>query len=90
MVKPDAIQHLGAILTAIHQAGLSVVNLRMARLSPAEAAEFYAVHRDRPFFPKLQGGSPADEARPLPLAVLFRSCGLGHGMAAARFVAAKV
>lgn len=67
MVKPDATQHLGAILSAIHQSGLVVINLRMARLSPAEAAEFYAVHRDRPFFPKLQG-------RPLPALPCAASC----------------
>ncbi len=55
MVKPDATQHLGAILSAIYKAGLTVVHLRTAWLSPGEAAVFYAVHKDRPFFAKLQG-----------------------------------
>lgn len=55
MVKPDATQHLGAILSAIYEAGLTVVHLRTAWLSPGEAAVFYAVHKDRPFFAKLQG-----------------------------------
>lgn len=60
MVKPDATQHLGGILTAIYEAGITVVNLRKAWLSPAEAALFYEVHRERPFFPKLQGKHLAD------------------------------
>lgn len=55
MVKPDAMQHLGAVLSAIYEAGLTVVHLRTAWLSPGEAAVFYAVHKDRPFFAKLQG-----------------------------------
>ena len=55
MVKPDATQHLGAILSALYEAGLTVVHLRTAWLSPGEAAVFYAVHKDRPFFAKLQG-----------------------------------
>jgi len=65
MVKPDAVQHLGEVLAAAQAARLAVVNLRLARLTAAEAAEFYAVHRERPFFPKLLGalccftGAPA-------------------------------
>ncbi len=52
IIKPDAIdRHLaGSILQRIEEAGFSIRALRRVHLSPAEAAGFYAVHRDKPFF----------------------------------------
>ena len=52
IIKPDAVdRHLaGSILQRIEEAGFSIRALRRVHLSPAEAAGFYAVHRDKPFF----------------------------------------
>jgi nucleoside-diphosphate kinase len=55
IIKPDAIQgrRAGKILANLEGAGFRIRALRMARLSEAEAGEFYAVHRERPFYPSL-------------------------------------
>jgi nucleoside-diphosphate kinase len=55
LIKPDAVSRglSGAILDMIQQSGLSVIALKMLRLSRAEAEGFYAVHRRRPFFDSL-------------------------------------
>lgn len=55
IIKPDAVAKnaIGQILSRFEAAGLSVVAMKMALLSEAEAAGFYAVHKDRPFFKDL-------------------------------------
>jgi nucleoside-diphosphate kinase len=55
IVKPDAVgrQAIGRILAMIEKAGLRIVAARMTRLSREQAEGFYAVHRERPFFPDL-------------------------------------
>jgi nucleoside-diphosphate kinase len=55
IIKPDAVaaNRIGDILARFEQAGLTIVAARMARLTPAQVSEFYAVHRERPFFPIL-------------------------------------
>jgi nucleoside-diphosphate kinase len=52
IVKPDAVANnvIGEIYHRFERAGLKIVAARMKHLSRAEAEEFYAVHRDRPFF----------------------------------------
>jgi nucleoside-diphosphate kinase len=52
IVKPDAVQKhvVGKILAMIEGGGLVPVAGRFARLAPADAERFYAVHRERPFF----------------------------------------
>jgi nucleoside-diphosphate kinase len=52
IVKPDAVANnvIGEIYRRFERAGLKIVAARMKHLSRAEAEEFYAVHRDRPFF----------------------------------------
>ena len=37
----------------IEKAGLKIVGLRLVQLSDAQARAFYAVHKERPFFPDL-------------------------------------
>ena len=44
---------IGQILSRFEAAGLKIVALKMAFLSHSEAAGFYAVHKDRPFFKDL-------------------------------------
>jgi nucleoside-diphosphate kinase len=55
IVKPDAMRKrvLGKILTMIDAGGLVLVAGRVTQLAPAEAERFYAVHRERKFFPDL-------------------------------------
>ena len=55
IIKPDAVAKnvVGQILSRFEAAGLKIVAMKMALLSEAEAAGFYAVHKDRPFFKDL-------------------------------------
>lgn len=55
MIKPDAVAngHAGKILDQIIQAGFKVVALKYTRLSDEKAGEFYAIHRERPFYGEL-------------------------------------
>ena len=55
IIKPDAFGtgKAGRIIAHLEQAGFRVVVARVVRLSDAEAGEFYAVHRERPFYRSL-------------------------------------
>jgi nucleoside-diphosphate kinase len=55
MIKPDAFAngHSGAILDIILKAGFNLIALKMTRLTPEKAGEFYAVHSHRPFYAEL-------------------------------------
>lgn len=55
MVKPDAVAegHSGAILKMIEEAGFRIVALKMVKLTKQRAGQFYAVHRERPFYDSL-------------------------------------
>ncbi len=55
IVKPDAVAkgHIGAILNRFEKAGLRIVATKMLWLSKPKAREFYAVHKERPFFASL-------------------------------------
>ena len=55
MIKPDAMKngHAGAIIDRIIKEGFKIVALKMTKLSPEKAGEFYAVHSQRPFYGEL-------------------------------------
>ena len=55
MIKPDAMKngHAGVILDRIIKEGFRVVSLKMTHLSENKAGEFYAVHKERPFYGEL-------------------------------------
>ena len=55
MIKPDAVRngHIGAILDKICAAGFKIVAMKYTQLSAAKAGEFYAVHKERPFYGEL-------------------------------------
>lgn len=55
IIKPDAVaaKHVGEIITRYEKSGLHVSALKMTRLTKQKAEEFYAVHKDRPFYPEL-------------------------------------
>ncbi|MDJ0652936.1 MAG: nucleoside-diphosphate kinase [Xanthomonadales bacterium] len=52
IIKPDAVAKniIGEILKRFETAGLRIIAARMMHLSPEQAGEFYAVHRERPFY----------------------------------------
>ncbi len=52
IIKPDGVQKnlIGEIYRRFEQAGLQIVAARMMHLDRARAEQFYAVHRERPFF----------------------------------------
>jgi nucleoside-diphosphate kinase len=55
MIKPDAMNngHAGAILDRIIQEGYRFKALKMTKLTPEKAGEFYAIHKERPFYQEL-------------------------------------
>jgi nucleoside-diphosphate kinase len=55
MIKPDAVAagHIGAILAQINKAGFRIVAMKLTHLSAQKAGEFYAVHKERPFYGEL-------------------------------------
>jgi nucleoside-diphosphate kinase len=55
VIKPDGVRRglVGEILSRFELKGFAIRRLQMATLSKPQAEEFYAVHRDKPFFPEL-------------------------------------
>ena len=55
MIKPDAMKngHAGAIIDRIIKEGFRIVALKQTQLSAEKAGEFYAVHKERPFYGEL-------------------------------------
>ncbi|MEW6756977.1 MAG: nucleoside-diphosphate kinase [Acidobacteriota bacterium] len=55
ILKPDVMAKRveGHVLQRLLDEGFEIVGLRLRRLSETEAAGFYAVHRERPFYPEL-------------------------------------
>lgn len=55
MIKPDAVEanNIGPILSMINKAGFRILAMKYMRLSKEQAGQFYAVHKERPFFGEL-------------------------------------
>ena len=55
MLKPDAVEkgNIGAILEKITASGFRIVAMKLTQLTVADAQSFYAIHKNRPFFPDL-------------------------------------
>lgn len=55
MIKPDAIQdgHVGEIITIIERGGFRIKALKLTQLSLESAGQFYAVHKERPFYQQI-------------------------------------
>lgn len=55
IIKPDAVaaNDIGLIIERFEKANLRVVAARMTKLTKKQAEDFYAVHRERPFFKDL-------------------------------------
>ena|SRR5688572_8510646 len=69
IIKPDAFGagKAGKILAHIEGAGFRVLAARVTHLSDAEAGEFYAVHRERPFYGSLTKFMTSGPCMPLVL-----------------------
>jgi nucleoside-diphosphate kinase len=55
IIKPDAVAKnvIGEIYSRFEKAGLKIVAAKMMQLSEEKAGEFYAVHKERPFYADL-------------------------------------
>lgn len=55
IVKPDALQRgvAGRVIAKLEAAGLRILAAKLVHLTPAQAAGFYIVHRERPFYRSL-------------------------------------
>lgn len=55
MIKPDAVKngYTGKILDQIIANGFQIRGMKYLQLSEEKAGEFYAIHRERPFFKDL-------------------------------------
>ena len=52
IIKPDAVAKnlVGTILSRFEKAGLKIVAAKMLHVTPEQAQQFYAVHKERPFY----------------------------------------
>ena len=52
MIKPDAVGagNAGAITKMIEEAGFKITAMKMTQLTKERAGQFYAVHKERPFY----------------------------------------
>ena len=55
MIKPEAVEagNSGSILSRIEKAGFRIVAMKKTLLSKEKAGQFYAVHKERPFYSDL-------------------------------------
>lgn len=55
IIKPDAVaaNHIGEIIARFEKGGLRIAAIKMTLLSKDKAQEFYAVHKERPFYEDL-------------------------------------
>lgn len=55
IIKPDAVAKdvIGEIYSRFEKAGLRIVAAKMLHLDKGQAGEFYAVHKERPFYQEL-------------------------------------
>ncbi len=55
MIKPDAVKagNIGNVLAMVNNAGFRIKAMKYTKLSAEKAGEFYAVHKERPFYGEL-------------------------------------
>lgn len=55
IVKPDGVRKgvVGEVIRRFEKEGIRIAAMKMLRLTKKQAEGFYAVHRERPFFPSL-------------------------------------
>lgn len=69
IIKPDAFSSgkAGKIIAHLEAAGFKVRAARVMRMSEAQAREFYAVHKDRPFYKSLVSFMTSGTCMPIVL-----------------------
>jgi nucleoside-diphosphate kinase len=69
IIKPDAFNSgkAGQIIAHLEKAGFKVIASRVMRMTEAQAGEFYAVHRERPFFTPLVRFMTSGKCMPIVL-----------------------
>jgi nucleoside-diphosphate kinase len=69
IIKPDAFSSgkTGRIIAHLEADGFKIVAARVLHLTPAQAADFYAVHRERSFFPSLTTFMTSGASMPMVL-----------------------
>jgi nucleoside-diphosphate kinase len=69
IIKPDAFGSgkAGNIIAHLENAGFKVRAARVMRMTEAQAGEFYAVHRERPFYKSLVGFMTSGTCMPMVL-----------------------
>ena len=69
IIKPDAVSRnvVGNILKHVEGKGFRVLEMQMIQLTWAQAAEFYAVHREKGFYPELLEFMTSGRSVPLVL-----------------------
>lgn len=69
IIKPDAFGSgkAGLILALLEKAGFKVIAARVMHLTTAQAQEFYAVHRERPFYGSLVSFMTSGKCMPIVL-----------------------
>lgn len=69
IIKPDAFNSgkSGLIIALLEKSGFKIVASRVMRLTDKEAAAFYAVHKDRPFFAPLTRFMTSGKCMPMVL-----------------------
>jgi nucleoside-diphosphate kinase len=69
MLKPDAIEggKAGLIIAHIQREGFAIRAVRLTRMSRAEAAKFYEVHKGRPFYDDLVAFMTSGPVLPMAL-----------------------
>ena len=69
IIKPDALgaRKAGRIIAHLEQQGFTIRAARVLHMSEAEAGEFYAVHRERPFYTSLVSFMTSGPCMPMVL-----------------------
>ena len=69
IIKPDAVSggKAGKVIALLEEKGFKVRALRMTRLTDAQAGDFYAVHKERPFYGSLVKFMTSGTAIPMVL-----------------------
>ena len=69
IIKPDAFAtgKAGNIIALLEKSGFKVIAARVLQLTQAQAGEFYAVHKERPFFGSLTKFMTSGKCMPMIL-----------------------
>merc|ERR550537_2128079 len=60
LVKPDAYQHLGKVIDEVYKMNFIISQMRMVKMTKADAEEFFAAEKDQPYFADLVAHMTSD------------------------------